>query len=111
MNAGAQVVARNPQTVSRVLGRAGFLTGVRYSAFGYTDRRTGARITGPAVIVTRQREGRYGGREDLGEIRVYCIDVNGHDPGDEYVEAVLAALVAAGLPATRRTSTVVVEDS
>lgn len=95
--------ARSANGVSQALSRRGIVTGLRYTAFGY-ETRDGVRITEPGVQITRQRDGRYGGKEDLGEVRVYVITPDtGHEPGleSEYGDRVEAAVREAGLPCVR----------
>lgn len=95
-------MSRSSNAVSQMLRARGIPTRYRYTQTGYVQPN-GAGFTGPGLMITRQRSGRYGGMEDLGEVRVYLIvDEHGIRSDQAFADRVEAALVDAGLPHLRR---------
>lgn len=99
------VTPRPARVVSDVLRRAGIPVGYRYSQTGYSTS-SGARATENGVIVTRKGSGRRNRGDDLGAVYVHPVILT-YD-ADRFVESVVAALTAAGLPIGRVSSTAIV---
>lgn len=100
------MAARTAQSVSTALKRKGIVTGLRYTQMGYT-LRDGSYITEPGVEITRQKQSRYGGKEDMGYVGVFPVlphNVTAGPAMDAYVEQVGKALEDTGLPFERKGS-------
>ena len=84
-----------PRRVNGVLRRAGIPAGYCYLQSGIY-RSDGTPVRELGTMSHRRVKGRYGAQEDLGGVRVFCIDPQrpAVDPPREFIEKVGAALRA-----------------